>query len=369
MNKILNDRAYMAEALRLAAQGLYTTRSNPRVGCVIVKQQQIIGRGFHVSPGNPHAEVMALENISESAEGATVYVSLEPCAHHGKTAPCAEALVNAKVSRVVTAITDPNPLVNGKGIKLLKSNNIDTTSDVLAAEAEELNKGFFKRITKARPYITVKSGISLDGKTSLATGESKWITSEEARTDVQKLRARSCAVMTGIDTVIADDPNLTVRLDKDVLGIANNIAQPKRVVLDTELRISENAKILQVPEEVIIYTCAEKNKKYTLLENSGIEVIQVKSSNHIDLNFVLSDLATRGINEVLVEAGPTLVGSLLADALVDELIVYMAPHIMGHSSNGLANLDMIQTMQDRIELEICQSRKVGTNLKLQLKPK
>jgi diaminohydroxyphosphoribosylaminopyrimidine deaminase/5-amino-6-(5-phosphoribosylamino)uracil reductase len=374
MNKTQNDHAYMAEALRLAEQGLYTTRSNPRVGCVIVKHSQIIGRGFHVSPGNPHAEVMALNSVSETAEKSTVYVSLEPCAHHGNTPPCAEALVNAKVSRVVSAIADPNPLVNSKGLEHLQNNGIETTIDILAAEAEELNKGFFKRMTSGRPYITVKSAISLDGKTALASGESKWISSDESRIDVQKQRARSCAIMTGIDTVIADNPSLTVRLDKDQLGMTNSdeheITQPKRVILDTQLRIAANAKILQQPEEVIIYTCADKNEKYKQLESNQIEIVKTKpSNNNIDLQNVVEDLATRGINEVLVEAGPTLVGGLLESALVDEMIVYIAPHIMGHSSNGLAKLDFIQTMQDRIELEICQIRKVGSDLKLQLKPK
>jgi diaminohydroxyphosphoribosylaminopyrimidine deaminase/5-amino-6-(5-phosphoribosylamino)uracil reductase len=370
MNKIQNDHAYMAEALQLAEQGLYTTRSNPRVGCVIVKQDQIIGRGYHLSPGNPHAEIVALNNISETAKNSTVYVSLEPCAHHGNTPPCAEALVNAKVSRVVSAIADPNPLVNNKGLKHLQRNGIETTIDILAGEAQELNKGFFKRMLSGRPFITVKSAISLDGKTALASGESKWITSDESRIDVQKLRARSCAIMTGIDTVIADDPSLTVRLDKNQLGISTSIAQPKRVILDTQLRIATNAKILQHPEEVLIYTCAEKTEKYTELENNRIKIINVnRSNNKIDLLAVVDDLAARGINEVLVEAGSTLVGSLLESELVDEMIIYIAPHIMGHSSNGLAKLDFIQNMQDRIELEICQIRKIGPDFKLQLKPK
>ena len=374
MNKILNDQAYMAEALRLAKQGLYTTRNNPRVGCVIVKHDQIIGRGFHVSPGNPHAEVMALNNASETAEGATVYVSLEPCAHHGNTPPCAEALVKAKVSRVVSAITDPNPLVNSNGIALLQSSGIETTVDVLAAEAKELNKGFFKRMEYARPYITVKSAISLDGKTALASGESKWITSEEARIDVQKLRARSCAILTGIETVRIDNPKLTVRLSPDDLSIEPGFKQPLRAILDSKLRIPLNSKILNNPNEVIIYTSkdctAEKLSKINMLQDMQIEVINSETVNsEIDLAFVMKNLAQREINEVLVEAGPTLVGSLLTDTLVDELIVYMAPHIMGASGNGLAKLDFIQSMQDRIKLEICQLRKVGLDLKLQLKPK
>lgn len=370
MNKILNDHAYMAEALRLAAQGLYTTRSNPRVGCVIVKHDKIIARGFHVSPGKEHAEIMALNSANEAVEGATVYVSLEPCAHHGNTPPCAEALVEAKVARVVSATVDPNPLVNNKGIKLLQSNNIDTTTDILAHEAQELNKGFYKRMTETRPYITVKSAVSIDGKTSLSSGESKWITSEEARVDVQKLRARSCAIMTGIDTVIADNPSMNVRLTRDQLEINNAFRQPKRVVLDTHLRINPNAKILQTPEDVIIYTCADKSEKYKLLESNQVEVVTVASSGErVDLQLIMKDLAARSINEVLVEAGPTLVGSLLKYGLVDEMIVYMAPQIMGHTSNGLANVDFIKNMNDCVALEFSQLRKIGPDLKLQLKPK
>jgi len=368
MNKNINDQAFMAEAMQLASKGLYTTRTNPRVGCVIVKNGEIISRGYHLSSGNPHAEVLALHAVRDSTD-TTLYVNLEPCSHHGKTPPCAEALADAKVSRVVTAMRDPNPLVNGKGLEYLESHGIKTTTGILEAEAIELNKGFVKRMTKERPYVTVKSATSLDGKTALKSGESKWISSEESRLDVQKLRARSCAIMTGIGTVLADDPNLTVRLSNEQLGIENNIQQPKRVILDTHLRISASAKVLQASEDVIIYTCADKNEKFTEIENKKIEIVNTKPvNNNVDLQAIMADLAKRGFNEVLVEAGSTLVGSLLENKLVDEMILYMAPHIMGHSSHGLAKLDFIKSMQDRIELEICQTRKVGRDLKLQLKP-
>ncbi len=370
MNKNQNDQAFMAEALRLAAKGLYTTRTNPRVGCVIVKDGEIIGRGFHLSPGNPHAEVLALEDVKQNSKGSTIYVNLEPCSHHGKTPPCAEALAAAKVSRVVTAMTDPNPLVNGQGLKLLQSHGIQTETNVLKSEATELNKGFIKRMTNGRPYLTVKSAISLDGKTALQSGESKWISSNESRTDVQKLRARSCAIMTGIDTVVTDDPSLNVRLNEEDLGVEDHIEQPKRVILDTDLRISSSAKILNQTGDVIIYTCAAENKKSTELKKHNVEiVITKKTNNHVDLNAVMNELEKRDINEVLVEAGSTLIGSLLENKLVDEMIIYMAPHIMGDASFGLAKLDSIQAMQDRIELNICQTRNIGNDIKLQLKPK
>ncbi len=369
MNKNTNDEAYMAEALQLATSGLYTTRTNPRVGCVIVKNDEIVGRGYHVSPGAPHAEVMALESTKDT-EDATVYVTLEPCSHHGKTPPCTEALVAAKVSRVVAAITDPNQVVNGKGIEYLQNHGIKAEVNLLAGEASELNKGFFKRMQSAKPYVTVKSAISLDGKTALQSGESKWISCEQSRTDVQKLRARSCAIMTGIDTVLADDPNLTVRITPSELGIKSAFQQPKRIILDTDLRISPNAKVLQNGEEVLIYTCADENEKSNVLKRSSIEVIQIKKTNgHVDLEAVMNDLGSRGYNEILIEAGATLVGSLLEHKLVDEMIVYMAPHMMGNASLSMASLDSIQNMQDRIEFDYCQIRKIGIDIKLQLIPK
>ncbi len=369
MNKTHYDYAYMAQALRLAKKGLYTTRNNPRVGCVIVQQNEVIGQGFHAYPGQPHAEINALESIKGSAENSTVYVTLEPCTHHGKTPPCIEALVNAKVGRVVAAMQDPNPLVNGKGLKYLQENNIDTACDILNSEATELNKGFIQRVSINRPYVTIKSAISLDGKTALQSGESKWITSEESRLDVQKLRARSCAIITGIDTVLADDPKLTVRLSKHDLGIDQDIQQPKRVILDSQLRISANAKILNQAEEVIIYTCSQDNEKLETLRKLNVEIVKVNSTNeHVDLVAVLEDLAHREFNEILVESGPTLVGSLLKEKLVDEMIIYMAPHIMGDEGQGLAKFLPIHSMQDRIELQINDLRKVGADIKLQVKP-
>ena len=357
----------MAEALRLAEKGLYTTRSNPRVGCVIVKDNNILGRGYHISPGSPHAEVVALNTVSDSVNS-TAYVTLEPCSHQGKTPPCVEALVEAKVSRVVAAMKDPNPLVNGEGLEYLRNHNIEITINILESEALKLNKGFIKRMTLDRPYITVKSAISLDGKTAMESGESKWISSDESRLDVQKLRARSCAIMTGVDTIIKDNPNLNVRLVNNELNIGNNFQQPRRIILDTHLRISPNANILNQSEDVIIYTCVEESEIPIELKNCNAIIVTTNLDNSVDLDSVMRDLAERGINEVLVEAGSTLVGSLLESKLVDEMIVYLAPHIMGDAGYGLAKLTSVQSMQDRIKLEILQSRKIGNDIKLKLKP-
>ena len=369
MNKTVNDYAYMAQALRLAEKGIYTTRNNPRVGCVIVRENEVVGKGFHQYPGQAHAEINALENAVGRTENATVYINLEPCAHTGKTPPCIEALIAAKISRVVVAMQDPNPQVNGKGLAYLETNGIETDCNILKSEAEELNKGFIHRVSIGRPYVTIKSAISLDGKTALQSGESKWISSDESRLDVQKLRARSCAIMTSIDTILSDDPRLTVRLSNEELGLEQNLQQPTRVILDTHLRIPINAQVLNLPEEVIIYTASIKSDKLKKLKDQNIEVVKVEQSdNNLDLISVMHDLAKREINELLVESGSTLVGSLIDKKLADEMIIYIAPHLLGESSKGLAKLDSISTMQDRINFQICQTRKVGQDIKLQLKP-
>ncbi len=365
----MNDQAYMAQALRLARQGLYTTRINPKVGCVIVKNEQIIGQGFHAYPGMEHAEINALDSVNGSAEGATVYVTLEPCSHQGKTPPCINALIEAKIAKVVAAMLDPNPLVNGKGLQQLEENGIETVADVMATEAARLNKGFIKRITQNRPYVTAKSAISMDGKTAMQSGESKWISSEASRIDVQKYRARSCAILTGIDTVIQDNPSLNVRLCNDDLNLSKDIQQPKRVILDTHLRIAMDAKILAPANEVILYTCSNDKQKIEMLSNSGVMVVNTEMQNdHVCLNNVMQDLSNKEINEVLVEAGSTLVGNLLEQQLIDELVLYIAPHMMGDDGLGLAKLPSIQSMQDRIKLNIQQVRKIDQDLKLQIIP-
>ncbi len=369
MQQKLNDHAYMAEALRNARKGLFTVRINPRAGCVIVKQGKIIGSGYHAYFGQNHAEINALNNATDNVENATVYVTLEPCSHEGKTPPCVESLVAAKITRVVAATKDPNPLVNGKGLTYLKQHGIETSCNVLKNDAMELNKGFIKRVTTNLPYVTVKSAISIDGKTAIASGDSKWITSEQARLDVQKLRARSCAILTGIETILIDDPSLTVRLSKNDLGIEKQIEQPIRVVLDTHLRIPSTAKVLHLPGNVLIYTSSDNKEKIKKLQHDNVDVVNTNISvNQVDLKDVMRDLANRGINEVMVEAGSTLVGNLLDQGFVDEMIIYIAPHILGDSGRGLAKLSSITTMRDRIALELIENKIVGNEIKIVAKP-
>ncbi len=372
MQQTENDHTFMAEALRLARKGLFTVRVNPRVGCVLVKQGRVIGRGYHARHGYNHAEVNALNDASrnaENVEGTTAYITLEPCAHQGKTPPCAEAMVAAKVARVVAATKDPNPLVNGGGLAYLRRHGIATRCHVMEDEARELNKGFIKRMTDRQPYVTVKAAMSMDGKTALTSGESKWITSESARLDVQRLRARSCAILTGIETVLYDDPLLTVRLSRQELGIERDFEQPVRAVLDSRLRFPMAARMLNAPGKTIIYTCADDSEKTTALQQRGVEVNQVDAvADRVDLKAVMSDLAVRGINEAWVEAGATLAGSLLEQGLVDRIIVYVAPCLMGDSNRGLAKLSSVTSMQDRMALRIEDSRFVGNDIRITASP-
>ena len=365
-----NDQAYMAEAIRLAKKGLFTTRNNPRVGCVIVKNTKIIGSGFHVASGQNHAEVEAINNAVENTEGATLYVNLEPCTHQGNTPPCVDSLIKAKISRAVIAMQDPNPLVNGKGVLRLQEHGIDVTIGVLESQAEDLNKGFIKRYSENRPYVTVKTATSLDGKTALASGDSKWITGEQARADVQRLRARSCAILTGIETVLKDDPQLTVRIPNEELGVRNDIEQPVRVVLDTNLRIPAEARVLRQAGKTIICTCNKNIDDKLTSEKQKVEFQQTsKKDNRVDLSNVIQILTRLEINEVLVEAGPILVGNLLEHQLVDEMVMYIAPHVLGDSSRGFAVLDNISSMEERINFDIIEVSKVGNDLKITLKPK
>lgn len=369
MQTTMNDQAYMAEALRDARKGLYTVRENPRVGCVIVKDKKIIAHGYHAHAGQAHAEINALENASASVEGATAYVTLEPCSHQGKTPACASALVEAKLAQVVVANIDPNPLVNGSGLAFLNKNGIQTRHGILASEATELNKGFFSRITQNRPYVTLKSAVSLDGRTALQCGESKWISSDASRRDVQFLRARSCAILSGIDTLLADDPSFTVRLSKHALKIENEPQQPIRVLLDTHLRINMEANIFKQAGENLIYTCTDEATKIAKLKQNNTQVILCKSvDGKVDLHAVMKDLAARGINEVLVETGPTLAGSLLKQKLVDEIILYIAPCYLGTASRGIAELDYISTMQDRLKLKIIRTSVIDNDIKIIAKP-
>lgn len=360
----------MAAALRLAEQGRYTTDPNPRVGCVLVDRRGVIvGQGFHERAGGPHAEVLALTQAGELARGATAYVTLEPCSHHGRTPPCAEALVNAGVTRVVAAMLDPNPLVAGSGFRLLQTAGITTECGVMEAEATELNRGFVSRMNRQRPWIRVKLAMSVDGRTAMASGESRWITSDAARADVQRLRAQSSAVLTGSRTVLADDPSMNVRLNQESLGIRGDVRQPLRVVLDRKAILSTSSKIFNISGKVLIFIDKSVVTANDFVDKPGIEHCGIATGGGgLDLHAVVRELAARGINECHVEAGPILSAAFLKAGLADELVIYVAPHLMGSDARSLFNLPGIQEMSDRIPLTFCDVRQIGPDLRLTLKP-
>lgn len=332
------DEQYMQLALDLAEKGLYTTTPNPRVGCVIVKEGRVIGSGFHSRTGLAHAEVMALSSATEDTEGATVYVTLEPCCHTGLTPPCVSALLKARVGKVVAAMKDPNPQVAGKGLIALKNAGVDVEYGLLEEAASKLNLGFIQRMQVNKPWVRLKIAASLDGKTALFSGESRWITSIEAREDVQKLRARSCAVLTGIGTILADDARLTVRS----FDIGR---QPLRVILDSQLRIPLDAGILDTTPLLII-TLHDQPEKHAALQQKGVEVI-VFDGPKIELSQVLTLLSERGCNEVLIEAGMRLNGAFLREKLVDEIVLYQAPILLGASARDMIDMD-IESLDDKI---------------------
>jgi diaminohydroxyphosphoribosylaminopyrimidine deaminase / 5-amino-6-(5-phosphoribosylamino)uracil reductase len=353
------DAYYMARALVLARKGLYSTDPNPRVGCVLVKNNVVIGEGWHVKAGLAHAEVAALSSTLD-AKGATAYVSLEPCSHHGRTPPCCDALINAGISRVVIAMRDPNPLVAGQGIKKLRAAGIKVSSGILQEDAEYLNRGFIKRMTQQRPFVRSKLAMSLDGRTAMASGESKWITSPESRQDVQRLRAESSAILTGINTILADDPTLNARVDYDV-------EQPVRVVLDSQLKMPVNAQIIKVPGRCIVLTCSQDKMKRRDLKAAGFEVYCLeKCEGRLYLPGVMDFLTILNINNVLVEAGATLNGALLAENLLDEIIVYIAPSILGDQGRGLFALPALHCMADKKSLKLTDVRSIGADVRLTL---
>lgn len=356
------DAFYMARAVRLAKKGLYTTDPNPRVGCVLVRNGTVIGEGWHQKAGGDHAEIDALNN-AQDARGATAYVTLEPCSHHGKTPPCSLALIKAGVNRVVAAMEDPNPLVAGSGLRQLREAGIEVVCGILQSEAEALNPGFIKRMKEKRPLVRSKLAMSLDGRTAVASGESKWITSTAARNDVHRLRAKSSAILTGIDTVLADDPSLTARIQEDVL-------QPLRIVLDTHLKTPAHAQMAGLPGRSLILTGSDDPEKTERLQQNGFEIHRLpKKNGRMDLHEVLSFLAKQQVNELLVEAGPTLNGALLAEGLVDEWIVYMAPCVLGDRGRGLFHLPGITAMADKKTLKLTDVRRVGKDIKFTLKPR
>lgn len=367
------DHQYMARALQLAAQGLYTTHPNPRVGCVIVRggentgytgciSSEIVGEGWHVRAGEPHAEIHALAQAGTRARGATAYVTLEPCCHHGRTPPCADALIEAGVTRLVTAMIDPNPNVAGQGLARLAAAGIVIESGVLQAQAEALNSGFIMRMREHCPFVRCKLAMSVDGRTAMASGESKWITSDAAREDVQRLRASSAAILTGIGTVLADDPALTVR-------VAGAVRQPLRVVVDSQLRMPPQARLLKEPGHTLIVTTSPDRVSSEKLVCNNVTVnVQSARQGRVNLALLMQTLAVdHEINEVLVEAGPTLNGALLNAGLIDEVIIYMAPHLMGDAARGLFHLPELHQMSQRIALDIQDIRAVGCDWRITAK--
>lgn len=370
---IAADHVYMARALQLAERGLYSAHPNPRVGCVIVLDGEIVGEGWHRRAGEAHAEVHALQHAGARARGATVYVNLEPCCHTGRTPPCTQALINAGVARVVAAMTDPNPAVADKGLQQLAQAGISVESGIMQAQAQALNAGFIMRMVNRRPWVRCKLAMSLDGRTALANGKSQWITGPAARADVQRLRARSAAIMTGIGTVLSDDPSLTVRAESP-LGASDEqtlpAGQPLRVILDSRLRTPKQARLLAAPGRTLICT-GKIDASDTAWTAENVEILTRPNQkngqkNGVDIHAVLDYLATRHeINEVLVEAGPTLSGAMLQAGLIDELVLYVAPMLLGDTARGLFHfLPALEDIQQHIALDIRDTRLVGQDMRI-----
>ena len=354
------DHRMMARALRLAERAAFTSRPNPMVGCVIAHGEDVVGEGWHQRKGGPHAEVFALRAAEERARGATAYVTLEPCAHTGSTGPCADALIAAGVARVVGAMRDPFPQVDGAGFEKLRAAGIVVESGLMEAQARELNRGFLSRIERGRPWLRVKLASSLDGRTAMASGDSKWISGEAARRDVQQWRARSGALLTGAGTVLADDPQLTVRLDD-----GSDFLPPLRVVLDPGLATVARGRVRE-GDAPTLYLHAPEAKPPRGLQADHVAVPVDKG--RFDLDAVLRLLATRGINEVQVEAGATLAGAFLAAGLVDELLLYIAPVLLGERARPLFDGLHIDAMAERLRLRTVDSRSIGGDLRLLLRP-
>jgi diaminohydroxyphosphoribosylaminopyrimidine deaminase/5-amino-6-(5-phosphoribosylamino)uracil reductase len=344
------DEQWMRRACELALRGLTTTTPNPRVGCVLVSRDgKLIAEGFHHKAGEPHAEIHALRQAGDLAQDCTAYVTLEPCNHQGRTGPCSEALITAGVAEVVYGMEDPNPQVSGSGLARLRAAGIQVRGPILAAQARALNPGFIRRMTIGRPWIRCKLAMSLDGRTAMASGESFWITGEPARADVQRWRARSCAIVTGIASVLKDDPALTVRGAE----FGDEPRQPLRVVVDSRLRTPLEARLLRMPGHTAIATCAFNRPQI------GAEIWGMPSiAGAVDLHALARKLAERGCNEVLVEAGPTLAGSFLRAGLVDELIIYAAPKLLGSSARPLFDLPL-SFMAEAVQLEIDDVTRIG----------
>ena len=356
MSELSQDQIWMQRAIHLAQQGQYSTRPNPNVGCVIVKDGKVVGEGFHPRAGQPHAEVFAIRQAGELTQGATAYVTLEPCVHYGRTPPCAKGLVEAGIAQVIVACSDPNPLVAGKGIQILQEAGIQVSTGVCEAEAAVLNRGFLKAMATGLPYVRLKVASSLDGRTAMASGESKWITGPEARQDVQHWRAISGAVITGIETVLADDCLLNVRQLPDV-GDISTVVQPKRVVLDRQGRLPLDAKILQQPDTVMVMG-------HFRAELAQLGVIQLEIQS---LHSLLRTLKDFQIYDVLVEAGATLSSAFLQQGLVDELISYVAPTLLGQSARAMFNAEF-EHLAEQLRFKLIEVSQVGNDVRLRLIP-
>ena len=404
------DHAMMARALRLAERGLFTTQPNPRVGCVIAHGGEIVGEGWHQRAGEPHAEVFALRAAGERARGATAYVTLEPCSHHGRTPPCAAALIDAGIARVVTASEDPNPKVVGAGLGRLHEAGIAVAQGLMRDAARELNRGFFSRFERGRPWVRVKLAMSLDGRTALANGESKWITGEAARADVQRWRARSSAILTGAGTARADDPRLTVRLrgfeplsprerrrmapsaqrwgeGAGELGSSGRVEpspapsghplpegegknfKPLRVVLDARLEaLQPAAHLFDGNAPTLVLHAPDARASDDRYARAELAVVACDANGRLDLDAVLKLLAARGVNELQVEAGPTLCGALFEQRLADELLLYVAPTLLGDGARSLLRMPPLASMAERMNLRVLDQRRIGADLRLRMRP-
>jgi len=368
MNSIA-DHHYMAQALQLAARGIYTTHPNPRVGCVIVKDNEVIGEGWHRRAGGAHAEIDALVQAGDKARGSTVYVTLEPCCHHGRTPPCTNALIDAGVRRVIAAMVDPNPEVAGKGIEQLRSAGIDVATGICQTQAEALNPGHISRAQAYRPYVRCKLAMTLDGRTATSAGESKWITSAEARSEVKRYRARSSAIMTGSGTMLADNPLLNVRMHEinDIHQEIDiqTIEPPWRIIVDTDLGTPASSRIFDIPGPVLVACVNENNEAKTKLEAKGAVVkVFPEKEGKVDLKSVMRYLCDMKINEIMLEAGPILSGAMLQAGLIDELILYVAPRILGDRARGLFSLPGLDMLAQATDLDIMDIRAVGVDWRI-----
>jgi len=367
MSSTPHHHYWMAEALRQARKGYYSTPPNPRVGCVIVADGKMLATGWHEYTGGPHAEVNAMA-AAEIPLGADFYITLEPCSHQGKTPPCVDALIAVKPSRVIVAMQDPNPQVGGQGLQKLRAHGIEVITDVLAAQARELNRGFIKRMEQELPFVSIKMACSLDGRTALKNGISKWITSAAARHDVQLHRAEASAILSSAQTVLDDDPSLDLRLSKQDLGQACEVRHPVRILVDSSLRLSGDEKIFSTEGEIWVYTLSQDAGKRARLIDRGATLIEVDASSegHICLASMLRDMAQRGINQVHTECGQRLAGELLSQQLVDQIVLYLAPHLLGSAARGGFDLGELTAMDQRKTCTIRDTRQIGDDLRLTL---